>query len=167
MVLPVTVRQSPCRNPASSSIFMTAGTPPMLYRSSITYFPLGLRSARKGVRSLMRWKSSMVRGTPTAFAMAIRWSTALVEPPRIVMTVMAFSNASLVMMSRGFRSRSINKRMAAPTRAHSSRLAGLLAGIEELKGRLMPIASIAEAMVLAVYIPPHAPGPGHAFRMTA
>jgi len=26
---------------------------------------------------------------------------------------------------------------------------------------LMPSASIAEAIVLAVYMPPHAPGPGH------
>ena len=25
----------------------------------------------------------------------------------------------------------------------------------------MPSASMAEAMVLAVYMPPHAPGPGH------
>ena len=28
----------------------------------------------------------------------------------------------------------------------------------------MPIASIAEAIVLAVYIPPQAPAPGQAFR---
>ena len=28
----------------------------------------------------------------------------------------------------------------------------------------MPIASIAEAIVLAVYIPPHAPAPGQALR---
>ena len=28
----------------------------------------------------------------------------------------------------------------------------------------MPRASMAEAIVLAVYMPPHAPAPGHAFR---
>ena len=30
----------------------------------------------------------------------------------------------------------------------------------------MPKASIAEAIVFAVYIPPHAPAPGHAFLIT-
>ena len=34
----------------------------------------------------------------------------------------------------------------------------------ELLGRLSPIASIAHAIVLAVYIPPHDPGPGIAQR---
>ena len=34
------------------------------------------------------------------------------------------------------------------------------AGIEELYGTLNPRASIALAIVFAVYIPPHAPGPG-------
>ena len=34
----------------------------------------------------------------------------------------------------------------------------------ELLGRLSPIASIAQAIVLAVYIPPHEPGPGIAQR---
>ena len=34
-------------------------------------------------------------------------------------------------------------------------------------GRLIPIASIAEDMVLAVYIPPHEPAPGQAWRSTS
>ena len=38
-------------------------------------------------------------------------------------------------------------------------LRGSSAGVEEEYGRLMPRASIAVAMVLAVYIPPQAPGP--------
>lgn len=70
-------------------------------RSSITYFPLGFRSARRGVVSLMRWKSSSVRSTPTARAMARKCSTALVEPPRAMTTVSAFLMAALVMISRG------------------------------------------------------------------
>ena len=37
-----------------------------LCTSSMTYFPLGFRSAMKGTRSLTRWKSSMVRFRPTA-----------------------------------------------------------------------------------------------------
>jgi hypothetical protein len=35
-----------------------------------------------------------------------------------------------------------------------------------LYGRLMPIVSIADAIVFAVYIPPHAPAPGHELRST-
>ena len=45
MVLPVTVMQSPCRKPPSSSAFITSGTPPASYRSLATYLPPGFRSA--------------------------------------------------------------------------------------------------------------------------
>ncbi len=77
---------------------------------------------------------------------------------------MAFSNASRVMISRGFRSCSNSERIARPARRHSSILPGSVAGMEELYGSDMPIASIAEAIVLAVYIPPQAPAPGQALR---
>src|SRR5699024_12853762 len=36
------------------------------------------------------------------------------------------------------------------------------AGLDELPGRLIPIASTADARVFAVYIPPQEPAPGHA-----
>ena len=36
--------------------------------------------------------------------MAIRWTTALVDPPRAINAVMAFSNASRVMIRDGIRS---------------------------------------------------------------
>ena len=39
-----------------------------------------------GMRSLTVWKSSIVSGTSTARAMAIRCSTALVEPPSAMTT---------------------------------------------------------------------------------
>jgi hypothetical protein len=35
-----------------------------------------------------------------------------------------------------------------------------IAACAELLGRLMPMASIADAIVLAVYMPPQEPGPG-------
>ncbi len=38
-----------------------------------------------------------------------------------------------------------------------------MAGGEAEPGSDMPMASIAEAMVLAVYMPPHEPSPGQAF----
>jgi hypothetical protein len=41
---------------------------------------LGLKSARYGTLSLIRWKSSIDRSTPTERAVAIRWSTELVDP---------------------------------------------------------------------------------------
>jgi hypothetical protein len=47
--------------------------------------------------------------------------------------------------------------MAAPARRHSSSFKGSTAGTEDEYGRVMPIASMAEAMVLAVYMPPQAP----------
>ena len=72
--------------------------------SSMTYLPEGLRSAMKGTRSDTAWKSSRVSSMPTACAMAIRWSTALVDPPSAMMSTMAFSNAARVMMSLGLRS---------------------------------------------------------------
>ena len=52
--------------------------------------------------------------------------------------------------------------MAEPIVAHSFCLSLLNAGLDEEFGKLMPSASIADAIVLAVYIPPHAPAPGHA-----
>ena len=60
------------------------GIPPILCTSSITYFPLGLRSAINGMRSDTDWKSSIVRLMPTECAIAMRCNTAFVEPPRII-----------------------------------------------------------------------------------
>ena len=60
MVLPVTVSASPCSRPASSSARITTGTPPMRSMSVITNRPNGLTSARCGVRSPIRLKSSRV-----------------------------------------------------------------------------------------------------------
>jgi hypothetical protein len=86
-----------------------------------------------------------------------------VEPPRIVTNLIAFSSDFLVMISDGLISFSSSKRIALPAFLDSSFLASLKAGLEELYGNAIPNASIAEAMVFAVYIPPHAPAPGQAF----
>src|SRR5690606_3617374 len=43
----------------------------------------------------------------------------------------------------------------------------LMAGVEELKGNDIPKASIADAIVFAVYIPPQAPAPGQALCITS
>lgn len=56
---------------------------------------------------------------------------------------------------------------AGPMFVHSSRFSCESAGAEDDPGSDIPIASIADAIVFAVYMPPHAPAPGHAFRMTS
>ena len=47
--------------------------------------------------------------------------------------------------------------MASTARLHSANFNGSAAGVEELYGNERPIASIATAIVLAVYKPPQAP----------
>ena len=115
-VLPVTVRASPCSRPASSRAFITTGTPPTRSTSFITYLPNGLRSAMCGTLSLMRLKSSSESSTLASCAMASRWSTALVEPPKAMSTAMAFSNAFFVRMSRAVMPSRIRLTTASPER---------------------------------------------------
>ena len=86
----------------------------------------------------------------------------------------AFSNAPRVIMSRGRMLSSSRRLITPPTESHSLSFSGYSAGKEDEPGRAMPRASVADAMVFAVYIcrkyrvrigltPPHAPGPGQAF----
>ena len=63
--------------------------------------PPGFMSAMCGTLAAMRLKSSRVNVTFASWAMARRWSTALVEPPRALVTAMAFSNAGRVRIWRG------------------------------------------------------------------
>lgn len=100
--------------------------------------------------------------------MAMRCSTALVEPPRIMVRTcrarqkkvdtlgmlhtIAFSKAARVIMSRGSMFFEIRLYITGPTEAHSSSFSCDWAGNEDEPGSDMPIASAALAMVLAVYI---------------
>ncbi len=105
----------------------------------------------------------MVRGTSAEWAMASRWSTALVEPPWAITTAMAFSKAFRVRIWRAVRPAAI---ASASTRAEAAVLSAFSASTADIvdePGRLIPIASIADDMVLAVNIPPQAPAPGQAF----
>ena len=164
-VRPVTVMPLPVMMPSRRRYLRRAGVPPMLWRSAITYFPDGFRSAKKGVRSLTAWKSSMLRSMPTECAMAIRCRTAFVEPPVMFTSIMAFSKASRVRMSDGRISSFKRVFMAPPAARHSSCFAFDSAGLEEEPGSVMPITSMAVAIVFAVYMPPQAPPPGQACRI--
>src|ERR1700761_906 len=95
----------------------------------------------------------------------------------------AFSKAERVIISRGSIFCARRPCITAPTDAHSSCFSFDSAGKEDEPGRVIPKASAALAIVLAVYIwggvstsaervsavltPPHAPGPGHAFRFVS
>ena len=127
---------------------------------AMLYFPLGLRSHSTGTRRPTRSKSSSVTEMPALNAMAIKCNTALVDPPRAITTVIAFSKDSLVRMSEGRMPVRSNSTTAAPARVQSESLSLEFANCAELSGRLKPRASMADAIVLAVYIPPQEPSPG-------
>ena len=166
-VAPVTVSASPCSRPASSSAFITTGTPPTRSTVDITCAPNGLTSARCGTRSPIRLKSSSSSATPASQAIASRCSTAFVDPPNAITTAIAFSNASRVMICRAVIPLAIIPMTASPdARAMPSRRRSTAGGLAE-PGSAMPSASAALAMVLAVYMPPQAPSPGQIARSIA
>ena len=89
------------------------------------------------------------------------------EPPIAITTEMAFSKACRVRIFRAVMPRRI---ASASTRADSAVLSAFSASSAAMVDeplRLIPRASKAEDMVLAVYIPPQAPAPGMAFRSIA
>ena len=97
-----------------------------------------------------RSQSSRPRSTPSLPAMAIRWITALVEPPMAPLTRMAFSKARRVRiwdMRMSWRTSSTMRRPAiwASTPRRES-----TAGMAALSGMPMPSASTMLAMVEAV-----------------
>ena len=143
---------------------MINGIPPTACRSVATYLPDGFMFAITGTRSRIRSKSSSSSFTSLACAIASRCRTALVEPPVAITTLMAFSNACLVMISRGRKSRLTSSSSASPLSLALSRFSASSAAMVDEPGRLMPIASMALLMVFAVYIPPHEPLPGQARR---
>ena len=99
--------------------------------------------------------------------MASRCSTALVEPPIAITTVMAFSNASRVIIWRGVMPLSSRLYNSAPDECATSSFRRSMAGMEAAPGIDMPIASMAEDIVFAVNMPAHAPSPGQATRSIA
>ena len=86
----------------------------------------------------------------------------MVEPPLIATAAMAFSSASLVMISLGRWPRLSTSSTSSPhSRATSSLRPSSAGTIAEPAGEI-PSASKTIAIVLAVNCPPHAPAPGEA-----
>ena len=159
----MTVKQSPYNIPASSKIFIRGCIPPIFTNSDIIYFPLGLRSPKTGTFLPILVKSFNSNFIPIAFAIASKCKTAFVDPPKVIVTVMALINAFRVIISFGVIFFSNKFFIALPEFIQSKFLSLEIAACEELPGKLIPNASTAEAIVFAVYIPPHDPGPGIAF----
>jgi len=80
--------------------------------------------------------------------------------PKTIVRTRAFSKEAFVIKSRGRIFFSMQTLIASAALSHSLIFAGESAGFEEDPGRQRPIDSIAVLIVLAVYIPPHAPTPG-------
>ena len=89
---------------------------------------------------------------PRRPAMAIRWMTALVDPPMAMSTVMAFSSAARVMMRDGRRSSRTISTMRRPLISAMARRRESGAGTLAQPGRVMPSASAWLVMVEAVPI---------------
>ena len=167
IVVPVTVRQSPCSKPASSKRLHqrldAADSNELGHHVTATRPQVG-QHRRPGADS----REIIEREVDLAsWAIASRCSTALVDPPSAITVVMAFSKASLLRMSDGLIPRLTSATTPSPARLQSSFFAAETASCAELFARLMPSASIADAIVFAVYMPPHEPGPGIAVDSTS
>ncbi len=119
------------------------------------------------MRLPMRVKSASVSSTRASCAIASRCSTAFVEPPSAMTVVIAFSKASLLRMSDGLMPRLMQRHDGLAGAAAVVGLALDTASCAELFARLRPRASIADAIVLAVYMPAQEPGPGIAVDSTS
>ena len=85
-------------------------------------------------------------------AIANKWTTALVEPPTAALAKIAFSKLSRVTTLEKRRSSSTISTIRFPVKCAKAMRRASTAGNAALVGRLMPIASTIEAMVLAVPI---------------
>ncbi len=119
-------------------------------------------SATTGVRSATAPKSSMSRAMPNSWAMARVCSTPLVEPPVAAMLAMPFSSDRRSTKADGRTSRWTRSMTISPAWRAASSLAGSSAGMPLRPAGERPMNSRTVDIVLAVYWPPHAPGPGQA-----
>ena len=106
----------------------------------------------------MASKSSRVRATRARPAMAIRWISALVEPPSASTVAAASSNASRVRIVAGVLSCQTMSTMRLPESTAIRQWAESTAGIDAAPGSVMPSASAALVIVEAVPIVMQWPG---------
>ena len=97
---------------------------------------------------------------PNSWAIASRWRTPLVDPPVAATPAIAFSSDARVTNVDGRTSRRTRSITSSPARRAASSLAGSSAGIPLSPAGESPRNSMTMLIVLAVYWPPQAPGPG-------
>ena len=112
---------------------------------------------RCGTRLLNLSKRDKGRSTSASFAMAVTCNTVLVEPPRAISTIIAFSKESEDKMSRGFKSSFTNPTTLSPVALATLNLSALTAGGVAHPGSDIPNASVTHAIVFAVNMPLHDP----------
>jgi len=124
IVLPVTVRQSPWRRPASSSSARTTGTPPMRSTSTMWNLPVGFRVGEvrhplgNAVEVVELELHARLVGDGEQVQHGVR------RAPRAMTTAMAFSKACLVMIWRGRIPHARGRSPRGPTRRRSRRGGG-------------------------------------------
>ena len=114
--------------------------------------------ASSGVRRDSSSKSSSDSATPARRAIAIRWMTALVEPPMASTVVTALRNAVPVSMSDSRTSSHTISTIRRPVCAAITACRESAAGIEAAPGSVTPSASAALVIVDAVPIVMQCPG---------
>ena len=164
-VLPVTVRQSPSSKPFSSRIFITAGVPPTLCRSSMHVLAARLEvgEERHAVADRLevvdRQRHADRAGHGDQVQHGVRRAAERHDDHHRVLERRARHDVARLDVVL---EQIANRRARRDGIRRACR--GSSAGVDELYGSDMPSASIAEAIVLAVYMPPQAPAPGQAWR---
>lgn len=144
------------------SLWSTVGIPPALCRSISSCGPAGLMLTRCGIFSESWLKFFCLNFISASSAMASRCSTEFVDPPSARSTIAAFRIDFFVIMSFIFVLFSISSVIVFPVLYACFFFLSVSACVVASFGRLRPIVSIAEAIVFAVNIPAHDPGPGQA-----
>ena len=154
-VFPVTVGQVGSRK--DSIFFITAGTPPILWKSNSTYGPEGATATKAGTRRLISSHISRVQLMPASWAQLCRWTSELVPPQIAISTAMAFFRLFRVKIRDGFICLRARSTMHFPV-ALACQIFSAETATEVLEpGMEKPRASVSNCMELPVVISPQAP----------
>ncbi|KAF5054367.1 hypothetical protein DSECCO2_388900 [anaerobic digester metagenome] len=113
-----------------------------------------------GTASAIVLKVARSSGTPASVAIAIRWRTVLVDPPRAMSTRTAFRSDGRVTIWRGVTCSRTRSTTRSPVSRASRSLPASTAGVAAVPGSDIPSASVMQAIVFAVYRPWQEPQPG-------
>ena len=162
IVFPVTVIQPKSRISFLASSLNTADIPPAAYNFSIWTSDAGANLQRSGVLDDKSFIISKFISTFASFAIAVIWSTLLVEHPSAISAFNAFIILLSLIISLGLMSFFKTSITAIPAFLASLNLSEYTAGIVPLPGNAIPNTSHKQFIELAVNIPEHEPHVGHA-----